>query len=863
MAIRSNVQGQQAQQLQSQAQAIFTPAMPNAQNQWEGLVAVFDQAGLMADKRKKEQQQADELAAQRWANSQTVDNLGKEILSGNLEHSRSPVFVAKVQNMWGTNSGAALQRDVSSKITSGELTFADDAALDRYMVEQRNSMLSGHSDYAASGFDGSFMVGRQQFLSAMAQVRTKQAIDSGSAQSRDYLSNTLLSVTGPAFKGTPQEAAASLMGQYTMMDKTLVLPPGVLLDNLKGTLARAADTGHKDLVTALLDHHLPSAEGQPSATLRATLGESPSIQLESAAASKAQEVARNHVHEGIKPWYEQASAGNLDETKWREWAADPDRAKHLSGATIEGMVNTSRAAIERQARENEQALRRSQAEQSVATAQTIVDEAIRQGKAWALTGPLVPQVLSLNGTTHGADVKAMAESALFRQTANATPTEAAAMWAANKVDNPQWKGLLEATITNIDTIGLDATGKPVGSLNETAQQGLELFRTLNHSQPAYTKSMLGDKAYLKFTDMELLMNKMGRGPEEAALLIANAERSQIGSDGKVKAAEIHKAVGDMMAGPWYRPDWWAKAWGDNTMANTSQVQAALTRSALLLAQSGLYPEPQVALKEAASWLADPKVSTKINGTLYLRNTLPAAPPDGAPQEEWFTRFIDKVAKPQATKLGFKESETRLEYAESLHGYVVYANNSLVLSEEGRPLVYPNHVIEEWYGKERQQLIDGAVMKAMANRPKPPAASTKAGLDEFNKNFGKPRQADPAAAERARDEEAKRAAAEAQEDERKRQSRKGIAESLQTGGAAIDAHTLLNVSAGGPAETGSSGLTAPPLFGDYFSPDAVAKRAAPGKARAKAQALAEAKEDERKRKERQAIADDFSKRYGSR
>lgn len=704
MAAREKPQGIQPGQLQTQARPIFTPAMPDASNKWAGLSDVFAGAEVWARKQQEERDKEQAAAATRWANSQTVDGLEKEIRSGNLERAKSPVFVATVQSIWGTNAQAAWQRDVTNKINTGELKFTDEAELDRYMVENRNTMLAGHSNYAAAAFDKGFQPGRAVFQEAMAKQRDKKAVEQAGVQATDFLANTLNSVTIPGYTGTPQEAAKVLIGTYGNLSKTLVLPDGVLEGALRDTLTRAADSGKKELLESLLDAELPQG-----GTLRSTLGAADSVKLVGHANAKQEEINRNGVHEDVKPWYQQAGDGRMDEAAWREWTGDPKRAKYMSASTIEELVNRNRAAQARKMREAEEAALKAASDQSIATAQASVNALLDNGKVWALNGR-EPQVMTPNGKVTNFDWQGYATQALTKQTEGLPVAQAAAKWAYNNLPNPQWKALLDAGMSNISSIGTTTNGKPSGGINETTTQAIEVFRQLNREQPAYLKDMMGNASYERYTDLDLMVTKWGKTPDEAALLLSNADKAMVvGGDARVKDAEVRAEANNLLSNPWYKPDWAAR-WlmGENTTGNSAGVSSGLSRYASLLVRSGMYPDAKSALAASVEYFSDPKVSARINGTRYLRAELPTPPGPAESQDEWFDRWITAVPKKMATKAGFKENETRVEYSESARGYTVFVNNTMLLNKDGQVEVFPRSQIQKWYAEEHQRIIDGLV-----------------------------------------------------------------------------------------------------------------------------------------------------------
>lgn len=706
MAAREQIQGQQAPALQTQAAPIFTPAMPASNTSWRDLADVFARGEVMARQEKERQDKEDELAATRWANSHTVDELEKAIRDGDLARDRSPVFAATAQNIWGVNAQARMQRDVASKMASGELKFKDDAELDAYMTEQRNTLLAGHSNYAAAGFDRGYGQTRQAMQQAMAKQRDQQALGFATTQARDLMNNALIDVTGPGFAGTPQEAAKQLMGTYETLDKTLVLPPDQLKATFQETLARAADTGKTELVTALLDSDLPGGKG----TLRATIGDLDALRLEGKAKAKHDQLQGEAVHEGVKPYYQQSREGELNETEFRQWAAQPANAKHLSGAQIEAIVAANREAIASKQREALKAQNLAASQASISAAQQAVDAALDRGVVFQLEGQHIP-VMTPEGKVHDFNWKEYAEASLQKQTEGLPLETQAAKWAYNSaLDNPQWKSLLAAGMTNISSIGVAANGKPAGTLNDTATQALELFRQLNHAQPAYAKKLVGEATYEKYTDMALMVDKFGKSPDEAAMLLAEADKAMVpGGAAKVKDAEIQAEAHKLTTGPWYKPDWLAHAMGDSTAGNSIGVAGAIGRYASILARTGMYPDAKTALATSAEYFANPAVSVLVNGTRYLRSDLPTPPGPGKSQEDWFGQWMDAVPKKAAKGMGFKENEVRVEYSEAARGYTAFVNNMpLVDDKTGHVVVYTQEQVRGWMTGERQREIDGIV-----------------------------------------------------------------------------------------------------------------------------------------------------------
>lgn len=206
--------------------AMVQAAQPQEDTRWRALADVFAQGAGLAETVSKQAEQDDRQAAQKWAQSMTVGELGKAIKEGRMMPSQSPVFVGTVQHIYGVNTHEAGMRDMTTKLTTGELKFNSAEEADNYLTEWRNTSLAGQSKYAAAGFDKAYAQTRTKVLDQVTRLNDKTWIDNAQVQASDFLANSLNQVAGPDFKGTPQEAAAQLMSQYQLMRHTKTLPDG-------------------------------------------------------------------------------------------------------------------------------------------------------------------------------------------------------------------------------------------------------------------------------------------------------------------------------------------------------------------------------------------------------------------------------------------------------------------------------------------------------------------------------------------------------------------------------------------------------------------------------------------------------------
>jgi hypothetical protein len=727
------------QQLQTQARPVAATeqaAAPEQETRWKGLADVFAQGAGLADTIRQQAEVDDKNAAKRWAQSMTVGELGKAIQEGKLMPSQSPVFVGTAQHIWGVNSHEAGMRDLTSKLSKGELKFNSPEEADQYLTEWRNTTLAGQSDYAKAGFDKAYSQTRDRVMDQVSKINDGVWVENAKAQATDFLANTLNAVSQSDFKGTPQEAAAQLMSQYQLMRHTKTLPDAAARGAMGEMLVRMAGSGRKDILDAFLDSDMDGI-----GKVRSFVGETKAMTLIHQATAVDDQSQRQRIDSEMLPWYKAADAGSLNVTKLEAWAADPANAKYVSSGAVHSLTRANMTALADQQRTLDRAKIQVAVQESEHKARQHVDAALAEGSLWRVQGTGTPQVITPNGDVRDFNVKEYATQALVVRTAGTgremvarwapgtTPTpqqieraaagtgpmplhQQVSVWAQNGLDNPNWKNELSSGFLNLSTIGVASKGKPSGQLNEAGQRAIALFRELDKVNADYVRGLVGEKTYERFSDIAFLMH-LGRSPDDAAGLAAGAALGAIAdSDVGKLTKKVNAQVAMLTEGPWYKPDWAAKIMGENTTANTAQVSGTLRRYANLLAHSGQYADAEVAVSTAFSYLANDAVSGRINGTLYLRSEMPSGPPSRT-QEDWFGRFIDEVPKGRAKELFGKPQDVRMEWNPASRAYQAYVGGVPLTNADHTLAVYSRETIQKWYATKEQADILEAAAKGSA------------------------------------------------------------------------------------------------------------------------------------------------------
>lgn len=735
------------QQLQTQARPaaqVEQVAAPVADRRWQDLAKVFDGGATLAAQGAAAAEEAERAEAKRWAQSMTVSELGKQIESGHMMPSQSPVFVGTVQHIWGVNSHEAIAREVSSKLTTGELKFNSAQEADTYLTEARNTALSGQSKYAVAGFDKGFGQLRERVMKGVDQINDKTLVDAAPAQATDYLANSLNQVTRGDFKGTPQEAAAQVMQQYDLMRKTKTLPDAAAKAALGDVVTRMAGSGNAALLNAFLDTDMGDSKG----SVRAVLGESKAQTLSNHATTVFDGKQRQRIDDEMLPWYDQATAGTLT-PKFREWANSDENKKYISSATIHSIEQANLSALARQQRELEKSAVAGIIAGSEAEADRKIEAALVTLNLPSVMGTKKPTVLDKHGEPKelsDTDVKERAERIAVKRTAGLPFEQQVGLFSQNGLKNPDWENTMNAAFYNLGTIAVDSKGKPTGTLNQAGRDGVELFKKLD-AFGDYARSLMPEKQYSRFSDIAFL-TRMNRSVDDAAGIAAAVDAGAVpGSPADKLVKNVQAQVGKMAADPAYKFDFIQRMWGDNTTANTAQLHGTLLRFSTLLAHSGQYGDAESAIAAAAKRLSDPTVSAKVNGTLYLRSEMPTGPSMHT-QEDWFDKWLTAVPKARAKEIGFKDNEVRMEFDPTIKAYRGMAGGIPLTNPDNSLMVVRKDDIQAWYGVQSGIEITNAAAKGAAvQQVRTDAVTDGAKVSDWAKNnFNKPGPATPPKAE---------------------------------------------------------------------------------------------------------------------
>ena len=626
-------------------QARFDPRANKAFQLAEALGSPTVQQGidrLSAKVKENEDKQSD--AGKAWANSMTVEQLGKAIQDGKMMPSQSPAFVAAANNVYGQNSLNQFANETISKMNRGELTFNDPAALEKYLVEERNKLLQGRDEYTIAGFDKRWGSVRESILDANNKVLDQNFVDHAVQQGSEAFRTVI--DTAKRENVSNDELVKRAISQYEVLKETKVLiNPKVQKEALKGFALTLAGEGNQEALSKLLDSKLPNN----GPTIRAFLGDQDSLILQKNAEGQFDKAQRQEADNWLAGPRQQASDGNLNEEQFRKDAAKYE--KILGSATVQSIIDHNRAVQAGKAREIAKL-----DEEIVKSREN--DLAVQQAQAAIATGRPVQDITMPSGRTIKAqDAGAAAMQKFIAENPNLSPQEVIRRFAQGGIKNPQLERSVTVALNNLGEVNIDASGKPVGQLLPATTEALDSFALVRQVSEAYARDIAGsERNYDTLVHIQALRENGVNDPNLAAALVNQKNRRNIpastwGSIQKSVAAEVEQITNPGITT--------GRFWGEvfrgefgNGEKNLIVVKDSVKRLAETYLSAGVAGDAKQAVEKAAEYFADPRVTTQVNNTIYLNKDLPDLP-QGMDRTKWFGRAMEGVVGEKLKTMGIK------------------------------------------------------------------------------------------------------------------------------------------------------------------------------------------------------------------
>lgn len=609
---------------------------PSSAEQLARALGVLNPSQIAADLRGLRDNKEDEerRKAQEFANSVTVEQLGKMIREGQLLPSQSPVFQATVQHIYAENYRNSFERDTLGKLANGSLKFSSEQEVDEYLVNARNEFLQGQSEYVVGGFDKGWNQLRQKVFSTHLQVNNKEAVDRGIQEATDSLANELIAVTSDSYAGTTDDAATILLKRYELLASTNVLTPDARKEALDGLALRIATSGRRDLLEAVLKKKLPNN----GPTVEAVLG---------------------------------------------------DRAVSLR--------NAADAQFARILKEQERQANILEAEARIRQASFLADTLLATGRGYQIPSIVVPTEEGGTKTIKADDIKLDAIQRRLAQDPDMPFTDQVRLFAQADVENKAWANDFNAAVNNIAEVGVDAKGKPIGELLPATVEALDRFAIINQTNAYYARRLAGtDDKYQILSNIQALRESGVPEVGLAASLVNQAQQNTAKNMDSIKA-QVQSAVKSLTDASIFSGRFWSEVfegeWGEGEK-NVRPMAGAIQSLAETYMAANIVTSGDAAVEMALKYYSNPAVSTQVNNAIYLNKDLPRVP-EGQSQRFWFQRFLNEEVADylKSQGIGYDPDEIYLHPMRGGEGRFMLHLNGTPLGK-----YFTRKEIEEWIEK---------------------------------------------------------------------------------------------------------------------------------------------------------------------
>ena len=609
-----------------------------------GAPSVQQGLDVLGQKVQAETDRKEGAAASKWANSMTVEALGKAIQDKQILPSQSLAFVAASSHIYGENALNQSANETISKMNRGELSFPDQASLEQHLVDERNRLLQGRDDYAVAGFDKRWAQVRESLLDANNKVLDKNFVEKSSQDAAAAFGTVYDTVKREG--GSSDELVKQGLAKYELLNATKVLlTPQMRTAALKVFALRMAEDGNQEALDKFLNSKLPN--NGPS--IRALLGDQDSVILQKNAEAVTDKQTREDTDNELLPFRQAARNGTLNKDAFKKFW-EP-RQKYITSDTIAGLEAQNDSVIAGKYREIAKL-----DEDLVKSREN--DLALQQAYGNITAGRPVQDFITPSGRTIKAqDAGAAAMQKIIQENPDIKPQEVIRRFAQGGIKNPEWERNITVALNNIGEVNIDATGKPVGQLLPATTEALDTFATVRQVSEAYARDMAGsERNYETMVHIQALRENGVGDPNLAAALVNQKNRRNIppsvwGSIQKSVTAEV-----DQITNPGV---FTGRFWGEvfrgefgNGEKNLIVVKDSVKKLAETYLSAGVAGDAAQAVAKAAQYYADPRVTTQINNTIYLNKDLPELP-QGLDRSKWFGKAMDGVVGGKLRGLGIK------------------------------------------------------------------------------------------------------------------------------------------------------------------------------------------------------------------
>ena len=673
-------------------------------------------AGIYKDV-KDSRNEEDEREADEFFRSRTLGDIDKLIRAGELPADRSPVFRARVENLYGENYANQLARDVEKRLIEGDESVKDPEAAEQFITNARNQFLAGQSQFTTAGFDKTFLALRNRTQEIVSKANTAAAVEHATGAMTENLYNVFdagSSIDKWGLKVPGEQAAQGAVQAYLADSKMLALPPKQRKAALSGLVQRLVEEGHHDAVQQLLSTQL--SDGQD---VRTVLGPVPSRVALSMSKEAYNKVMREKTTELTDRFTILAENGELDSVRGEFEEA---RAKFDPWGNFGTIQRLNAQVVAASLRDAAKLDAKIQTENQIAgwnnEAQASVAGFHRTGNVQQVRPQ---QYINENGAIKTWDAEAALTSAILTSTQGNFPRRVEAFAAYDIVDEESQQ-MLQQAAAGFSLSYFKGEGKGAGEPPAHVVQGIERFREVNALNPAYARSLLSEKEYWKMQGVASLI-RGGRSVRDAVETVNRAEGSFLTSSDTQRKQVTTAVAGALEAitDPSYFRTAWRKMFGDASEqqiaawggagTNIAPIRAELRKQAEIEMLAGA-PSGEIAAERVLKQHLKTGSMVIANGALYWRADLPSTFPQGMdPQQgmETFHRMVGTWAR--NAKLQLDDDEITL-LPDGRGGF------SVTHTETGAPIVVDGrstwskadmlHSLQKYQDAANLRAVEGAI-----------------------------------------------------------------------------------------------------------------------------------------------------------
>lgn len=574
----------------------------------------------------------DEQAADAFFNSMTLEEIGKKVRNGELPPDASPVFTARVENNYGSNYLAQLQRDAEEKMANGE--FSVDGkdpteAFDEYLTNSRNEFLQGASKYTTAGFDKRF----SQVKVGLQGVLAKQATEERMMAAQGSVSETLVNLLGTAEKpdefgvaGVAEGTVGALVTEYRNQATQLNLSPANRKGVLTGLAQELVQRGDSAALTEFLETKLDNG-----ISVGSVIG-SKNPAMKRQLTSMAKEAERGKNRERAEYYHDiftqQVENGELDIQEFKR--IRPRFEPYMDFGDLVNRNQARQSAMLKEANLRERSIAYTA---SVQGFQDAAEAAVRQNLT---DGNVINQndrvVTKPTGSSETLKWEDSVKAAIDRNTEGNLESRARAYASFGFEDDFAKRELNQLSSNIFNTVN------PDGTLPETVVEKYELFKTYNATNPAYTKQLMGSN-YEQLRDFDIFL-KLGDSNEQAASSLRLVQQSSMESadaSSKALAKSIDSRMTEITERGWidntYTRLFGSQAerdlyLGSDVAYGQGEIGAAVRKRAKALLLSGQAGSADEAIQASFSGVLKSGAVVRANSQLYWREDLPSRLPEG-------------------------------------------------------------------------------------------------------------------------------------------------------------------------------------------------------------------------------------------